>query len=538
MALYRARDLDAARKQGEKLLAQAPNDSDSNELICLVLMKQLDIGAAARQLSESLDRYPNREMLLRNFAETRLVQQDYAAASALWERLLALKTNNERHAAYRSRLVSTYLQAGWYDKIRQQAEQWLKGAADDEAPTIRSYLLAADAGQGNYDQYLDRCRKWLATQSEDLQARQWLLGIGSLPGQATGGLIGARRLDQAVAQATAWAAQAPGESGPQQLLLQTLKAVRRSADLVELCRSNLAAADKPNEKLSALQALTDAYLTAKQYDNAIATAKELGAEAAKISQDDLSFALDEMTISILTQAKRYDDAITQASKLIGDLNDHDTRIKQQVAEETANVARKLQLLKAQERLREERAEVLRSLSFVYTRQNRRDSTIDCLRQALELAPQDPGINNDLGYSLADAGMELDRAERMLRLAVGEVLWNGVGEDDRQAAFMDSLGWLYYKRGRFNDAAQWLELGTKMEGGQDPTIHDHLGDAQWRIGHTDQARKTWQQAIELHDRQMAEGKTDRDDKLIAGLKAKLTEAARKGGKPAVATATAD
>ena len=403
---------------------------------------------------------------------------------------------------------------------------------------IRTYLLAGDAAQGKYDEYLDRCRKWMDKPGEDRSAREWLLGIAPLPGQATGGLIGAGRVDEAIAQATVWSTQAPGEALPRLMLLHTLKATRRSADLVELCRANLSAAEKPQEKVAALQALTEAYLAAKQYDLAIATGKELSTAAAKITEQDLSFTLDSMTLSILTQAKRYDDAAVYANKLLGDLTERESRFKQLAGGENVDATQKLQLAKAQEKLREQRAELLRGLSFVYSRQNRRDMTIDYLRQALALTPNDPGINNDLGYSLADGGIDLDQAERMLRLAVSEVLWNGVGEDDRQAAFMDSLGWLYYKRGRFNDAAQWLELGTKMEGGQDPTIHDHLADAQWRVGRFEAAKKNWEVALKLQEKQVSEGKTDRDDKLVATVKAKLAEAARTGGKPAVATATAD
>lgn len=536
--LYRMRDLDTARKEAADLLAKVPCDAESHELICLVLMKQLDIPAAAHHLAQAVERYPNREMFLRNLAELKLVQQDYPAAVALWERALSLQTNVERHPAYRSRLVSTFLQAGWYDKLRLHAEQWLKDADKHQIPLLRSYLLAADAAEGTHQQYLDRCRTWLDRQPGDRQIREWLLGIGTLPGQAIGGLIGAGRIDEAVTQATTWVAQAPFESEPQQVLLQTLRAVRRGADLVEICRAHLAMAESPQQKLASYQLLADAYQVAQQYDEAIATLKSLAAELGQLGQQDVNFSLDQMTISLLAQAKRYKDAIAHANRMISDLDHRDARLQQLVAADPTDLARTMQVFKEQERLRQQKAEILRALSLVYTKSNQRDSAIDCLRQAIQLDPQDPGTNNDLGYSLADAGIALDEAEQMLKLAVSEVLWVGVGEDQRQAAFLDSLGWLYYKLGRFKEAANWLALGTKMPSGRDPLIHDHLGDTQWRLGQAQQAQRSWSLAIELHEAEVAEGKTDRDERLMEGIQRKLAEAARAGGRPAVATAAAD
>lgn len=537
VGLVRLADYDAATGELNKLLEQNPCDPQANELMAVTLMRQLNIDKAAEQLTQSLERYPNREALLRNLAETRLVQQDYPAAFSVLQKLLGLETNKERHPLYRSRLVSTCLQAGWHDRIPRLAEDWLKGADPKEAPAIRSYLLSADAAQGKHDQFLDRCRKWLAEDPKDQQLKQWLLGIGSVPGQADTGLIGAGRPDEAVAQATAWAAAAPNDPIAQYTLLQTLRAAHRPADVIEISRANLALAEKPQQKLAPLQILADAYLMADRYDEAIAAVKEMGNQAGQIEEADLSFQLDEMLVSYFAQAKRYGDAVAQANRIISGLDEKDTRLHQLAQDESLDAARRVQILQAQEKIREQRSQVLRSLSFIYTKQDRRDQAIECLRQARKLTPEDAGINNDLGYTMADAGMDLDEAERLLKAAVSEVLWNGVGEDDRQAAFMDSLGWLHYKRGKFTEARGWLVLGAKMEDGQDPVIHDHLGDAEWRLGHSKEAVQAWKKAIELHDRRVEEKKQDRDEKFLTSVKVKLDEAGR-DGKPAVATATSD
>ncbi|MBI4580520.1 MAG: tetratricopeptide repeat protein [Planctomycetes bacterium] len=539
-ALYRMGDHPGAERELATLFKDRPYDSEGNELLAIVLMKQLKIDEAARHLAHVLDWYPNREIFLRNLAETRLVQQDYPSAAGTWEKLLRLQGTKERHAGYRDRLIATWLQAGSYDKVRQSAEQWLADAKDAEMPALRSYLLAADAGESDCDRYLERCRKWLDDDVKDDRTREWLLGIGSLPGQAVGGLIGAGRLDEAVAQVTVWAVQAPNDESAQQsarqMLVQTLRAVRRPADIIEISRANLSAEDRLPRQLEPLQTLASAYLLARRYDDAIAAVKELGNKAAQINEPDLSFEVDELMISFLTQAKRYRDAITQANRIISELDDRETRL-QQLADTSSDAAQRLRIAKQQEQVRQQRARTLRSLSFVYVKQEQREQAVECLQQALELAPTDAGINNDLGYTLADGGLDLEAAERMVRLAVSEVLWHGVGEDDRQAAYLDSLGWLEYKRGRFGEARRWLALAARVPEGDDPIINDHLGDAEWRLDHADAARQCWTRSLALHDRRVAEGRIEPDEKMVASVKAKH-EALDRRGKPAVATSTAD
>ena len=81
-------------------------------------------------------------------------------------------------------------------------------------------------------------------------------------------------------------------------------------------------------------------------------------------------------------------------------------------------------------------------------------------------PEDAGINNDLGYLYADQGKNLEKAESMIRKAVAE-------EPDNYA-YLDSLGWVLFKRGKFQEARVPLEK-AQSDTRADSTIPDHLGD---------------------------------------------------------------
>ncbi len=60
-------------------------------------------------------------------------------------------------------------------------------------------------------------------------------------------------------------------------------------------------------------------------------------------------------------------------------------------------------------------------------------------------------------------------------------------------FIDSLGWAYYRLGRYEEAVGQLERAAEFKA-SDPVINDHLGDAYWRVGRRDEAKYQWSAAL--------------------------------------------
>jgi tetratricopeptide (TPR) repeat protein len=108
---------------------------------------------------------------------------------------------------------------------------------------------------------------------------------------------------------------------------------------------------------------------------------------------------------------------------------------------------------------------------------------DFLR-ALELNPNQPQVLNYLGYSWVDKGVNLDRALGMIEKAI-----EGSPND---GYIIDSLGWAYYRLGRFEEAVTKLEEAAVLRP-VDPEINDHLGDAYWRAGRKLEATFQWKVA---------------------------------------------
>jgi len=110
-----------------------------------------------------------------------------------------------------------------------------------------------------------------------------------------------------------------------------------------------------------------------------------------------------------------------------------------------------------------------------------------LKKALELNPDQPLVLNYLGYSWVDQGVNLDEAFKMLRRAVDL--------RQRDGYVVDSLGWAYYRLGRYDDAVRELEKAIDLKP-SDPVINDHLGDAYWRVGRKLEAQFQWNHARDL------------------------------------------
>lgn len=128
-----------------------------------------------------------------------------------------------------------------------------------------------------------------------------------------------------------------------------------------------------------------------------------------------------------------------------------------------------------------------------------------LKMALKLHPQQPAVMNYLAYSWVDRGINIDEGIDMLKQAVDLQPQDGY--------IVDSLGWAYYRLGKFTTAAEYLEQAVLLEPGQS-TINDHLGDAYWRLGRKREASFQWQHALALKPDKAEEPKIR--EKLEKGL----------------------
>ena len=102
---------------------------------------------------------------------------------------------------------------------------------------------------------------------------------------------------------------------------------------------------------------------------------------------------------------------------------------------------------------------------------------------------------------AERGVKLQEAEALIRTALKA--------KPESPPYLDSLGWVLYKQGKFEDAAKALEDAAKAEPESDPLMWDHLGDAYWRLSRPKDAAKAWETAAKIIK---ARGEADGDADL--------------------------
>lgn len=125
------------------------------------------------------------------------------------------------------------------------------------------------------------------------------------------------------------------------------------------------------------------------------------------------------------------------------------------------------------------------MGVVYDKMGQKDQSISAMKNVLRLTPNDAEALNYLGYTYADLGINLDEAETLIQTALNLKPNDGY--------ITDSLGWVYYKRGNYGRALEWLTKAVKLIP-DDPVILEHLGDLYLQLDRKEKALNFYQQSL--------------------------------------------
>jgi len=159
------------------------------------------------------------------------------------------------------------------------------------------------------------------------------------------------------------------------------------------------------------------------------------------------------------------------------------------------------------------------MGIAYERIKQWDKAEAAFKHALELSPDQPDVLNYLGYSWIDMNINLHEGLDMIQKAVDR--------RPRDGYIVDSLGWVYYRLGRFEEAVTELEKATDLRP-RDATINDHLGDAYWRVGRKLEATYQWAQVLDM----------EIEPEEAAKVQAKLNASNAAGVEPEIASSRVD
>jgi tetratricopeptide (TPR) repeat protein len=234
-----------------------------------------------------------------------------------------------------------------------------------------------------------------------------------------------------------------------------------------------------------------AFLSLGKTDEALADAKA----AVELASAENKLPCQRLRVQVLAEAGRYADAIAECQALLAEY----TQPKE---------VRDIRYL----------------LSSVYTGAKNYAKAEEQLQLILQADRDDVTAHNDLGYLWADQGKNLEEAEKLIRRALeldrsqrrtGTQV--DADSDQDHAAYVDSLGWVLFRRGQLQVARQELEKATALPEGDDPVIWDHLGDVYLQLEEPARARKAWQKAVELFEAGRRRPSDDRYKEIKQKLK---------------------
>lgn len=237
----------------------------------------------------------------------------------------------------------------------------------------------------------------------------------------------------------------------------------------------------PHGEIRAEGLIIETQRMAKHLDKAL----QLCDEAIKTNPDDLDYKLQRA--ELLGESGKVDPAIEELRSMLTG-KDQDVRMYNsmvQVYEKARNFKEAEKTLLAGEKLYQNKEQFYFMLGAVCERQKEYEQAEANFRKVLALNPKHGPTLNYLGYMLADQNVRLPEALEMLKLAVSLEPNNG--------AFLDSLGWIYFRMNQMDKAETYLEK-AKERVRKDATIQEHLGDLYNYKGELKEARAAYELSV--------------------------------------------
>jgi tetratricopeptide (TPR) repeat protein len=119
-----------------------------------------------------------------------------------------------------------------------------------------------------------------------------------------------------------------------------------------------------------------------------------------------------------------------------------------------------------------------------------DKAAELFQKSIALDPENSAdACNYLGYMWAEHNMHLGEAEQMIRRALKK--------DPNNGAYLDSLGWVEFRSGKFEEALTDLQRAAQSMTRDDPVVFEHMGDTYLKLNRVAKAVEAWQKALALN-----------------------------------------
>jgi predicted Zn-dependent protease len=475
------------------MLERAPDQRVINFMYGSVLTK-LERGNESRQYYErAVEVDPTYAPAVMQLLDLYEATNDFAKAAAVLQPLIAEEPMNvdlQRRQAY------LYLRGGEAEKARAS----LKALVDADPKDTRSMFYLAEA-YNDLEQYAEAdkiYRKLLEATPDDPD----VLASYALS------QLGQHKYDDAVKTLQAMQ-KLPDLPDNLQVLAKTQLAyiaLQKGdyASAIEQAKPVLVFRDKPNTQ--AVNTALEAMKKQKRWADAVALLQPLVDKYASdpfVNARYVEFLLragekDRARVAAATQAKFGVRNTVGAAEAYVQNEQYDTAVA---------------LLKDALKAKPDEIDLQFELGSAYERAGNKTEAEKVFQTILEKHPDNTQTLNYLGYMWAEGGVNLERAQTMLQKAVAA--------EPRNGAYIDSLGWVYFRQGKLDLAEKYLTDATRLLP-RDATVHEHLGDVLAKRGEVVRALDLYRAALKLEPEAKDEAKLR---SKIADLEKQKTTAQR-------------
>lgn len=465
-----------AEKSYKKVLALDADNEDALTGLAVVYSDLGDNKAAADMLRKVSEKSPNARNLFQ-LANAYEQMREYSLAAQALRKAIGLNPPNV--GDFKRALAQDLLLADNLDEALATYTELVGEEPNDVLSWLR--ISQIHRQRRAFDKAREAAAKAKSIDGSNMEVRYNDVTLA----ESEGRIDDAIRLLKEMVDSTSRRTYNPAEKAQRVTLLERLGVLYRSHDRTNEAVDTFRQIGELDPDL-ANRAAAQVVETLRQGRDYKRAEEESAAAATKYPQDRMVLLT---RASVLADTGKTEEAVAITRKLLNGRDDRDTYINlAQLYEKGKKYDDMAKALDQADKLSDS-AEDKTNTAFMrgamYEKQKKYDLAEAEFRKVLKDDPDNSSALNYLGYMLADRNVRIPEAYEMIKKAVDKEPSNG--------AYLDSLGWVYFRMGRLEEAEKYLKVALE-QAKRDPAVHDHLAEVYFKQGNVKDAITHWEVSV--------------------------------------------
>ncbi|MBZ5601790.1 MAG: tetratricopeptide repeat protein [Acidobacteriia bacterium] len=491
-----------SEKAYKKALTIDPENEDALTGLAMLYADRGDTSEAADILKKLSDKNPSQKSFRALGSAYEQMKEFGLAAQALRR---ALELNPPDAADLKREIAQDLMFAKDYDGALRTYQELVEEEPSDAGSFLRMSQIYRE--KHDFAKARSMSDKAKAIEPSNIEVRFNEVGILEAEGKPSEAI----QLLKDILSSTARKNYSQADKQNRIALLERLATMYRAADQTDQAVDTFhQIADLDSELAPAMSAeVIETYRAGKEYQKA-----EQEAESA-LKKWPSDRAVHLTHAMVIAEMGKVDAAAAEVKKLLNGKNDRETYYSlAQVYDKGKKFDEEAKAIDQMEKLasnKDEKQAAWFARGAMFEKAKKEQAAEAEFRKILAENPDRPDVLNYLGYMFADRNIHLNEALDMINKAVASDPGNG--------AYLDSLGWVYYKLDRLPEAEENLRKAVESTP-RDATVHDHLGDVLMKASKVREAVAQWEISVREWN---ASSPADQEPAEMAKVKSKLETA---------------